>query len=153
GEHARVLAAHQAGDGEAGDALDGTVVGHRAAVGGDGRGRLVDGQGAVNVVDIVVAGAQARGTDGVVAGVASGGCVAAVDEAAAEHRLILAADEAAVSDGKTVVVDRAIVYRAHVICGNSQGGRVDDQGAVNEGQLVVAVSATGGVGITAGVGA
>src|SRR5690606_41544763 len=124
------------------------VVGHRAAVGGDGGGGFVDGQGAVDkgqrVVTVRPAGDQVVRADV--------GAVAACGGDVAEHAFGLAVDQPAGGEAGDVLL-QSVVGQHAAVGGDGGGGLVDGQGAVDEGQRVVTVRAAGQVGGGAGCGA
>ena len=136
GEHGLCLAAHQATGGETGDALCMGVVGHRVAVGGDGRAGFADGQAAVGVSDAVIAEQGAAGArQAQVVGVGCGAGVCARTVAAdAEAVVALFARDG----GPRVGLDKAAVGDGVVRAGHGQGSGCHAHRCAVRGPVVVA---------------
>ena len=118
---------------------NGVAIGHLHADIGLAAGHGgVDLQGAVLVVDGVVACGQAVGAKGVGAGVSRALGAAAVGEGTAEHAVVLATDETSVVDAIAAVVGAAIVGFAGVVGGDDEIGLVDGGVMAGAGQAVVA---------------
>ena len=148
GEYALIFSIDQAINSKTANALLATVIGGGAAVGGDGGLGLVNGQGAVDEGQLVVAIAAAGGQR-----IATGiGAFATAGSDVAKYALIFAVDQPIHGKAADALLG-AVIGGGVAVGGDSGLGLVDGQGAVDKGQLVVAVTAAGGQRVAAGVGA
>ena len=144
-QDARSFAVGQAGGREATDGLRMAVVGFAAAVGSDHGVSLVDHQVAINEAQVVVA-VTAASNSGVCAGILAG---AAGGDAAQDARSF-AVDQAAGREAADALGQAGVGFAA-AVGGNRRVSLADYQVAIDEAQVVVAVTAAGYGGVRAGV--